>query len=59
MRISDLIKRLERTLYEYGNLPVTINANHALNDVILYDENNAPEDAKDFDGDPVEVSLED
>lgn len=59
MRIKELIKYLNEVYEDCGNLPVIINGNHALNDLVLYDENNAPETADDYNGSPIEVSLED
>jgi len=59
MRIKELIKYLNEVFEDYGNLPVIVNGEHALNDVILYDEQGAPETADDYNDMPVELSLED
>lgn len=59
MRISDLIKNLETVLYDYGNLPISINGQNPLESVVLYDSKSAPDSALDFDNQPVELSLED
>ena len=59
MRINDVIKYLREVAEDFGNLPVIINGEHALNDIVLYDSEGAPDNADDFNEMPVEVSLED
>ena len=59
MNLVTLIKRLETVLEEHGNMSVSINGYNLLNNIVLYDEMSAPETADDYDGYPVEVSLED
>ncbi len=58
MRILDVIKYLRDVAEDYGNLPITINGLHDLNEIVLYDEKGAPDYADDFNGYPVEMSME-